>query len=234
MKRRDFLSKTFLSAAATTGLVTSSAMANTPFPKESGFRTSTVPEAEIPILDPNPVPRKPVIRIAHLTDIHIKAEPIAQEGMARAFRNANALTPKPDFVVNSGDCIYDALHATKEETKAQWTLYKGILKENNALPVVHAIGNHDIWGWMSKTPGLQTDKLYGKQWMVEELKLPKRYYSFEKANWKFIILDSVQQSKDIGYTAFLDAEQYTWLEGELKNCPPTKFSVKLIYLLILV
>ena len=220
MKRRAFLSKTFLSAVATTGLATSVAAASTPSPKES---LRTVSADKTALSDQNPAPRKPIIRIAHLTDIHVKAEKIAEEGMARAFRNANTLTPKPDFIVNSGDCIMDALQATKEETKAQWTLYKGILKENNALPVVHAIGNHDIWGWLSKTPGLQTDKLYGKQWMVEELKLPKRYYSFEKANWKFIILDSVQPSRDIGYTAFLDAEQYAWLEGELRNCAPTKF-----------
>jgi 3',5'-cyclic AMP phosphodiesterase CpdA len=211
MKRRDFLSKTLLSAAATTGLASTVSAAT---PSVSTEKTTD--------LDQTAAVRKCVIRIAHLTDIHVKAEKTAEEGMARALRNANALSPKPDFIVNSGDCIYDSLHTTKEETKEQWTLYKTILKANNTLPVVHAIGNHDIWGWMSKTGGLQADKLYGKQWMIEELGLPKRYYSFEKANWKFIILDSVQPHKELGYTAYLDAEQYAWLENELKACAPTK------------
>jgi 3',5'-cyclic-AMP phosphodiesterase len=212
MKRRDFLSKTLFSAAATTGVATTVAAATTP----------TVFDEQTQPISQNSAPRNRVVRIAHLTDIHVKPDKIAEEGMARALRNANALTPKPDFIINGGDSIMDALHASKEETQIQWALYKSILKANNSLPVVHVIGNHDIWGWLSKTEGLQTDKLYGKQWAVQELKLPKPYYSFEKTNWKFIVLDSIQPHKGLGYTAFLDAEQYAWLENELKTCAPTK------------
>jgi 3',5'-cyclic-AMP phosphodiesterase len=208
MKRRDFLSNTFLSAAAATGIATTAAAATTP-----SVNTDLSQDAE---------GRRRVIRIAHLTDIHVKPDKIAEEGMARALRNANALSPKPDFIVNSGDCIMDALEKTKEETAEQWKVYKRILKSDNSLPVVHAIGNHDIWGWFSKVNGLQADKLYGKQWAIEELGLPKRYYSFEKAGWKFIILDSVQLNPAGGYIAYLDAEQYAWLENELKTCAPTK------------
>ncbi len=208
MKRRDFLSNTFLSAAAATGLATTVSAATTP----------SVQMTENQIIDG----RKRVIRIAFLTDIHVKPDKIAEEGMARALRNANALNPKPDFIINGGDSIMDALEKTKEETAAQWKVYKTILKSDNSLPVVHALGNHDIWGWFSKTNGLQADKMYGKQWAIQELGLPKRYYSFEKAGWKFIILDSVQLNPEGGYTAYLDMEQYAWLENELKSCAPTK------------
>ncbi len=209
MKRRDFIAQTLISAAATTGLVTTAVSANTPSVKMGSG------EPLVQTL------RKHALRIAHLTDIHVKPDKIAEEGMARAFHNANALNPKPDFIINGGDSIMDALEKTKEETAAQWKVYKTILKADNSLPVVHAIGNHDIWGWFSKVNGLQADKLYGKQWAVEELGLPKRYYSFERAGWKFIILDSVQLNQAGGYVAYLDMEQYAWLENELKTCPPT-------------
>ena len=208
MKRRDFISHSLLSAAATTGLTTTALSASPSVKTDTGE----------PVVQ---TARKHAIRIAHLTDIHVKPDKIAEEGMARAFRNANALTPKPDFIINGGDSIMDALEKTKEETAAQWKVYKTILKAENSLPVVHAIGNHDIWGWFSKFNGLQGDKLYGKQWAIEELGLPKRYYSFERAGWKFIILDSVQLNREGGYTAYLDMEQYAWLENELKKCPPT-------------
>ena len=212
MKRRDFLSNTLLSAAAATGLTTTVSAANTPSVNIDESAQSSTPITA----------RKHVLRIAHLTDIHVKPDKIAEEGMARALRNANALNPKADFIINGGDSIMDALEKTKEETAAQWKVYKTILKADNSLPVVHAIGNHDIWGWFSKFNGLQTDKLYGKQWAVEELGLPKRYYSFERAGWKFIILDSVQLGQGGGYVAYLDMEQYAWLENELKTCAPTK------------
>lgn len=211
MKRRDFISHSLLTAAATTGLAVTVASANKPSEHNDSNETVT------------PVLRKRVLRVAHLTDIHVKPDKIAEEGMARAFRSANSLNPRADFVLNGGDSIMDALEKTKEETKAQWKVYKNILKSDNALPVVHTIGNHDIWGWMSKYNGLQTDRLYGKQWAIEELGLPKRYYSFERASWKFIILDSVQPHPEGGYVAYVDMEQYAWLENELKTCPPNKF-----------
>jgi 3',5'-cyclic-AMP phosphodiesterase len=199
MNRRNFLAKSLLAATTT---------ATTPL-----VSAATPPSV-------NPV-RKRVMRVAHLTDIHVKPDKIAEAGMAKAFRSANALSPKPDFVLNGGDSIMDALEKSKEETQAQWKVYKSILKSDNSLSVVHTIGNHDIWGWFSKTNGLQADKLYGKQWAVEELGMPKRYYAFEKQGWKFIILDSVQLNPAGGYIAYLDVEQMNWLENELKNTRPT-------------
>jgi 3',5'-cyclic-AMP phosphodiesterase len=125
--------------------------------------------------------------VAHLTDIHVKPDKIAEAGLAKAFKSVQNLNPKPDFILNGGDSIMDALDKTKDEVKVQWALYKSILKAENSLPVTHVIGNHDIWGWLSKSSdALKNDKQYGKAWVVEELKLPKRYYSFERSGWKFV------------------------------------------------
>jgi 3',5'-cyclic-AMP phosphodiesterase len=204
MNRRNFLSNSLLSATA----------AALPF-SASAENNST-------IIDVNP-PRKRVIRIAHMTDIHIKSDKIAEAGLAKAFKSVQNLNPKPDFILNGGDSIMDALDKTKDEVKVQWALYKSILKAENSLPVTHVIGNHDVWGWLSKTSdAIKNDKQYGKAWVVEELKLPKRYYSFDRSGWKFIVLDSTQLNGNGGYTAYIDVEQFEWLKAELAETAATK------------
>jgi 3',5'-cyclic-AMP phosphodiesterase len=94
--------------------------------------------------------RKRVMRVAHLTDIHVHADKVAEEGMARALQSVQQLNPKADFVINGGDAIMDALEKSKEEVRQQWDIFKGILKAENTLPTFHVIGNHDVYGWFNK------------------------------------------------------------------------------------
>jgi Icc protein len=161
--------------------------------------------------------RKNKIRFAHLTDIHVKPGLIPEAGMAKAFQHAQSLKPKVDFIINGGDSIMDALEADKQKTQTQWDLYHSILKKENSLPIYHCIGNHDVWGWFIKNDKPEADKLYGKQWVMETLQLPNRYYSFTKNNWHFIVLDSVQLNPAGGYIAYFDPEQLSWLQQELEQ-----------------
>ena len=156
-------------------------------------------------------------RFAFLSDIHIKQEIVAETGMAKAFHHVQSLKPKVDFIINGGDCIWDALEADKQKTQAQWDLYHSILKKENSLPIYHCIGNHDVWGWFIKDNKPEADKLYGKQWAVETLKLPGRYYSFVKNKWLFIILDSTQINPEGGYIAYIDPQQLQWLQQQLEQ-----------------
>ena len=157
------------------------------------------------------------IRFAFVTDIHVKEEAIAQAGMAKALHHVNSLKPKVDFIINGGDCIWDALEADKQKTKNQWELYHSILKKENSLPIHHCIGNHDVWGWFLKENKPDADSLYGKQWAVESLTLPARFYSFEKGKWLFIVLDSTQINPEGGYIAYIDPEQLSWLQQQLEQ-----------------
>jgi predicted MPP superfamily phosphohydrolase len=152
--------------------------------------------------------------VVFLSDVHVKPTDTAQEGMRRAFRKANAL--KPDFIINGGDAIMDAMAATKEKTATQWNVWKNIVNEENRLPVYHAIGNHDAWGWQVKDESVKNDPLYNKAWVIKEHGMPGRFYAFEKKNWKFIVLDTAHENNG-GYIAKIDDEQFTWLENELKN-----------------
>lgn len=167
--------------------------------------------------------KKKAIRLAHLTDIHVKPGQIPETGMAAALHHVQQLKKPVDFIVNGGDAIMDSLHTGKQETQTQWDLFKSILKKENGLPVYHIIGNHDVWGWFVKKEKPDNDRLYGKVWAVETLELPKRYYSFSKDNWHFIVLDSTQLNPEGGYIARLDAEQLDWLQQELKTVPANRF-----------
>lgn len=167
--------------------------------------------------------KKAAIRVAHLTDIHVKPGIIPETGMAKAFQHVQLLRTGVDFIINGGDSIMDALEADKQKTETQWKLFKTILEKENNLPIYHTIGNHDIWGWFIKNDKPENDRLYGKQWAMEMLELKSRYYSFTRSNWHFIVLDSVQLNPAGGYIGKLDAEQLGWLQEELKNVPADKF-----------
>ncbi len=161
--------------------------------------------------------------MAFMSDVHVKPGSIPEKGLANALQHINRPKNKIDFIINGGDAIMDSLNASKEYTAEQWQLFKSILKENNKLPIYHTIGNHDIWGWFLPKPQPVSDPLYAKTWVVETLKMPKRFYSFAHKNWKFIILDSTQQNPKGGYIARLDEEQMSWLKEELASTPTDQF-----------
>jgi 3',5'-cyclic AMP phosphodiesterase CpdA len=188
--------------------------------KRSSFLKASLLTVTLPSLDWQSVqPKKVVTRFAHLTDIHVKPDITAEAGMAKALQHVQRLTPKVDFIVNGGDAIMDALAADKASTRAQWNVFNNSLKNNNSLPIHHCIGNHDIWGWFIKNDDVKGDASYGKQWAVEELSLPKRYYTFQKNKWHFIVLDSTQLNPAGGYIAKVDEEQLDWLKQTLQNIP---------------
>jgi Icc protein len=166
--------------------------------------------------------RKKALRVAHITDTHLKPGEIPETGLKKALQHIHADKHEFDFIMNGGDSIMDALEADKEKTRIQWDLFKSVLAKENRLPIYHTIGNHDIWGWFIKENKPTTDRLYGKVWVVEELEMKHRYYSFVNRNWHFIVLDSTQLNPLGGYIAYLDDEQLFWLKEELANIPPSK------------
>ena len=173
--------------------------------------TAVIPE----IAAAETVKKKKHFRVAFISDIHIKALEVAEAGMKRALQHINQMTDQPDFIINGGDSIMDALAADKIKTQAQWELFNKIIHTENKLPLKYCLGNHDIWGWQLKED-IKTDPLYGKSWWLKQTGYSKTYYSFDHHDWHFIILDSVQENKG-GYIALLDDEQFNWLENELNS-----------------
>ncbi len=133
--------------------------------------------------------------------------------MERALEHAQE--QKPDLLITGGDLIMDALSADKERMKAQWDLYRRVLKGNISVPVEQCIGNHDVWGW--NNPQLYKGQSgYGKSYALDVLELERPYRSFDRGGWHFVVLDSTYP-KTVGYTAKLDNEQFEWLEDDLRK-----------------
>jgi 3',5'-cyclic AMP phosphodiesterase CpdA len=153
-----------------------------------------------------------VLRIAHITDIHVKPGLRAPKGLARCFHHIQSLPDKVDLILNGGDSIMDALSRDKSTVTKQWNVWDSVLKNECGIPMENCIGNHDVWG-----AGQKNDLLYGKKWALDTLALDKPYRSFDKAGWHFIILDSVHPREEGWYTARLDDEQIDWLKSDLKG-----------------
>jgi len=162
-----------------------------------------------------PLQRQRVLRIAHLTDIHVQPERKADQGLAACLRHVQNLKDKPEILLTGGDTVMDSFATDEARTRLQWELWQKVIKNECSLPVESCLGNHDVWGWnkkASRTDG--SEPLWGKKWALEVFDVSRPYRSFNRAGWHFVILDSTFPEGD-GYVARLDDEQFEWLAADL-------------------
>jgi Icc protein len=201
MNRRDFLQIAGMGALGITGLYT---------PTNAQPLT---PERD----------RKRVLRIAHITDFHLLPFPEIMELATQALRHAQAQEDPPDVFFNTGDSIMDSLFQTKVDTEWQWQGFTDLIQAECHIPIYHAIGNHDVWGWGLNNSKIKKDPLYGKNMAVSKLGLSNRYYSFDLAGWHFIFTDSTYDLPDKvykqPYIGQYDEEQYQWLVADIQSVP---------------
>lgn len=165
----------------------------------------------------NPVKEKPVLRIAHLTDVHLKDKWDAPARFAKCLHHVQQ-QPNVDFILNGGDIVFDMNKENIDTLNTEWKLWHSLIKSDCGLPIHYILGNHDIW-WNENDKGQAT---YGKQYSMEQIQLKSPYYSFIKNGWKFILLDSVHLDVDnTWYIGQLGEQQFTWLQNELQNTPAT-------------
>jgi len=161
--------------------------------------------------------KKKVLRVAHLTDVHLKNQFNAPERFTKCLHHVQQQSPKVDFILNGGDIVFDINKENISVINDQWKLSHHIMQSECSLPVHYCLGNHDIW-WNEDDKG---QALYGKQYSLNQLQLVKPYYSFANSGWKFILLDSVHLDIDgTWYIGKLGDEQFAWLENELKTTDP--------------
>lgn len=170
--------------------------------------------------------RRRVLRVAHLTDIHVRADQPdleqPEEGMAQAIRHAQGQADRPELMLFTGDVIGDSLYTPKDKVLAQWDVWDRIYAAEVNTPARHCLGNHDIYGWAHKDrAAAERDPHFGKVLAMERLGLKERYYSFDQAGWHFIVLDSMQRAEtgEHPYVARLDEEQFAWLTHDLEATP---------------
>ncbi|MBL7977646.1 MAG: metallophosphoesterase [Bacteroidetes Order II. Incertae sedis bacterium] len=161
-------------------------------------------------------------RVAYLTDSHLLPLSKAIRSFTQALHHLQTLSKPPDLIFNGGDAIMDALQLDRWMVKRQWASWKTVLSQENQLPIHHCLGNHDIWGWklekIKDRADDAQDKVFGKQWALDELGMTTRHYYFDQQNWRFVVLDSIHAKPD-GYTARLDGAQFDWLQQTLVATP---------------
>jgi len=162
---------------------------------------------------------KRALRIAHITDMHLDTRPIAGVNVKHVLAEINAMVDKPDLIINTGDSVFRSDARVYEEAEAQWNLLAATLKESNRIPMHSCIGNHDVWYGPDPLTdeSYKTHKHYYKNWVLEVLNMPDRYYATQMNGWHFIALDSINKEE---YS--FDAAQFAWLERELELIPATR------------
>lgn len=162
-------------------------------------------------------PRR-VMRLAHLTDVHVQPERKAGEGFATCLQQVQAQADPPSMIIFGGDNVMNVdSQDGSERADIQLETWNNVLKQHCSLPHRTIIGNHDILGMQP---------VDGKKWAVDAFGLPGRYYDWTDSGWHFIALDStspnVLRGGDGGYKGMLDDVQYQWLEDKLGAIPDTR------------
>lgn len=153
------------------------------------------------------------LRFAHLTDVHITEVDRGNEGFATALQSLHQHNPA--FIINGGDHVMDASGQKKDRALRWFDLYNKTLEANTKLETFSCFGNHDVFGWTTKEP-TPVDQDFGKGMALDQLKLKKPYYSFDRGGWHFIILDNIMR-REPAYYGNLDPEQDEWLKADLES-----------------
>lgn len=178
--------------------------------KAIGLTTGASLAGALPSLAATSELQKPVLTVAHITDVHIREGENAPDRFKACLKHI-VHQHRPDFFLNGGDSINDASYdnVVMAQVIQQWAVWDECISGISKYEIHSCIGNHDPW-WKAPT---KTDEMYGKDYVVKRLKIPNRYYSFTKNNWHFIILDGNNAKIS------LDDEQFKWLEQELATHP---------------
>jgi len=184
------------------------------------------------------LPAKParVARIAHMTDIHVQSERRADAGLVACLKHLADSHDRPDLIITGGDLIFDSFAQEHARTKSLWEMHARSFRDHAPVPVVHTLGNHDIWGWnkgKSKTTGVEPG--WGKKWFCQMAERDKPYAAFDKGAWRIIQLDSVHTDPrdPHGYIGKLDEEQMAWLEAEIRAIPEGRYAAIVSHIPIL-
>lgn len=185
--------------------------------------TTSLPAAAQPSPEARPAgasaTRRRVLRLAHLTDTHVQPERAGDRGLIACLEHVGEHA-RPDVLLAGGDNVFEAFNVPEARAALQFELWRDIIRRYSPAPVVHCIGNHDVWGWdKSKSGTTGNEARFGKAWAVQAFELPGRYFTIDRAGWRLIVLDSTFPH-DNGYKARLDDEQFSWLETELARTDP--------------
>jgi 3',5'-cyclic AMP phosphodiesterase CpdA len=145
-----------------------------------------------------------------MTDIHIQPELNAPQGFKQAMDSINAINP--DLVITGGDLIMDALGQSYGRADSLYNLYEEMIK-NLKMPVYNSMGNHEIYGIYKESGADKLNPEYGEK--MFEKRLGESYYTFDHKSWKFMIINSIEDTKRSSYIGWIDSTQMVWISQVL-------------------
>ena len=153
------------------------------------------------------VKKEAPVRFAIASDFHASDVPGGKERVETFIKAAS--DENVDFIIELGD--FCRLDSASQVYRDVWNSFKG---EKH-----HAIGNHDL------------DR-YSVDEYVVGMGMPNRYYSFDKGNFHFVVLDGNNYSDGeeihhydhanygkypLSNHSYMDKEQMEWLEKDLAS-----------------
>jgi 3',5'-cyclic AMP phosphodiesterase CpdA len=139
-----------------------------------------------------------------------RASDLSSEELAkRAIRYAEQ--QKPDFVIITGDMVQH--RGNKEEIAAFWRLFKPL---SVTVPLYLVPGNHDLNHEPASIAAYREH--FGKD-----------YYAFQLKEDRFLVLNSMLLLSKAAKTK-ATADQWTWLEAELKKAKAAQARYLLVFL----
>ena len=156
----------------------------------------------------------PALRIAFLTDVHLPSG-----GRNDDFRRAIAIAQdrhRVGLFLFGGDNVFAAEAGPRESATAQLENWQRLVGDAVRVGRASVLGNHDSWGLAKGGADFES----GRRAAQRAFGMPGRFYAFERAGWRFLMLDTVHPAR-IGYQTHIDAEQRAWLIRQLDNPKPT-------------
>jgi hypothetical protein len=141
---------------------------------------------------------KPNLRFVFIGDLHYKIPDFqtADYLVPMVARELDSLKIKPEFLIQTGDFFHGA-KGTDIESESAFAFKN--FKENLKIPFFIAKGNHDTRSYYEKNALPVFSRESGSE-------ILRSYYSFNKANCHFIMLDCTDENPD---------NQISWLENDL-------------------
>lgn len=149
--------------------------------------------------------------VVFFTDIHARTEWEAPRAMQQAAEAINA--QQADLVICGGDMITDGYSSSADMVAPRWEAYRAMHDAIRPEPVV-VVGNHDLVGVEPSDGSPAADDPRAE--VRARMNLPRTYRSFDRNGYHFILLDSIEVTKDaLKYRGFIGPDQMEWLRSDL-------------------
>lgn len=136
-----------------------------------------------------------------------------QDAMRAAFAEVHAL--QPEFLINTGDIVFDS-NRVPPEVAADWMALYRSAAERPGRPVYSSIGNHEL-GRIEHEDVSPDDPGYGPGFFRQHF--GTSVYSFERGNFHFVALDTHSPGQGEGHDAWrrnrMRPEVKQWLDADL-------------------